>query len=308
MGGGDSGGGSPQFNAGQVAQQQSQQNVKTAIGQSYLNNVNQVTPYGSLTYTPDYNDSMIIDGYGIPRWTAQQTLTPVGQQLFDKQTGLQNQALDVAKGVAGQVQNAVSTPLNFDNLPAMPTDQTAARNQAYDALTARSNQALDLQEQQMRTRLANQGISAGTEAWNNEFRPLEQARVDASNQATIDAGNLAGQNIQQAQTLRNQGIQETEALRNQPFQDYSALMGFGGSVQQPNFVTTPQTQIQPADVTSPYIAQYQGQLNAYNQNRASSNAMMGGMFGLGGSILGGIGRMLPFGSQAIPGYAPGRAY
>jgi predicted lipid-binding transport protein (Tim44 family) len=58
-------------------------------------------------------------------------------------------------------------------------------------------------------------------------------------------------------------------------------MGFGGGVTNPNYVNTPQSSIQPADLESPAIAQYQA-------SQAQNAAGMGGMFGLGGSLLGGL--------------------
>lgn len=285
MGGGGGGGQqqAPQFNSQQTAQQQQQANTETGIANAWLGNTNQITPYGNLSYKQ--TGTQHVGNYDVPTFTATQTLSPEQQKIYDTQTGLQQKALDTAQGVVGNVQGTLSTPLNYNNLPAMPGDQTAAKDAAYNAIMARSNQTLDRQQQQQATQLANQGLVAGTEAWDNAMRPIEQARVDASNQATINAGNIAGQNIQQAQTLRNQGIQERTTLRNQPIQDYATLMGFGGNVQQPSWAPATQSQIAPTDVTSPAIAAYQGQVNAYNQGLQQQNSMMGGLFGLGGSAL-----------------------
>ena len=282
MGGGGSSA-APQFNAGQVAQQQQQANVDTGISNAYLTNTNQVTPYGNLTYSQ--TGTANVGGRDIPQFTATQTLSPEQQAIYNKTTGLQKQGLDTAGNVLGQVQNSVNQPLNFDGIPQLPTDQTQLRNDAYHALTARSTQDLDRQQQAQRVQLANQGIAAGSEAYNNAMTPFDRSRVDASNQATVNAGNIASQNLTQAQTIRNQDITERQAVRNQPLMDYQTLLGASGGVQQPSWATPTQAQIPQTDMTSPYIAQYQGQQNAYNQGVASNNAMMGGLFGLGGSAL-----------------------
>lgn len=245
------------LNGQALGQQQQTANIDTAVAQAGLNNVNQVTPDGNLTY--NITGGQTVNGNFVPQYTATTTLSPEQQKIYDQTTGLQSQALGIAPGVLNNVNTAVNTPL---------TDNATLRNQAYDALTARSTQALDLQQQQQATQLANQGINPGSEAWDNAMRPIEQARVDASNQATINTGNVAQQNL---------GMEQT--IRNQPLQDYSTLMGFGGSVQNPNFVNTPQTQIQSTDMISPQIA-------AYQANTAANNATMGGLFGLGGSVLG----------------------
>lgn len=145
--------------------------------------------------------------------------------------------------------------------------------------------------------MRNQGVAEGSTAWNRAMQPFEQSRVDASNQGLIQAGNLAGQNIQQAQTVRNQALNEMLTQRNQPLQDYSALLGFSGGIQQPQFATPTQGTVAPTDVSGNINAayagqlqnaqnQYQGQMAAWQQGQQSGNAMMGGLFGLGGSALG----------------------
>lgn len=283
------GGGAPAApNPYQVGQAQAQQNVDTGVANAWLGNTNQVTPYGNLTYTQTGTQS--VGGRDVPTFTATQTLSPEQQAIYNKTTGLQTSALDTAKNVLGQVDNSVNTPLSFDNAPAMPTDQTALRNDAYRALTARSTEDLNSAEDRQRTQLANQGIAAGTTAYDRALQPIDRARVDASNQATINAGNIAGQNLSQAQALRNQSINETQTLRNQPLQDYATLAGFGGGVQQPNYAPATQATIAPTDITSPVYNSYNGQLQAYQQQQGAQNSLMGGLFGLGGSILGGAAR------------------
>ena len=64
---------------------QTASNIGTAVTGSYLNNYNQQTPTGSLSYdvTGNYpfTDPLTGQVYNIPRWTATQSLTPAGQQL-----------------------------------------------------------------------------------------------------------------------------------------------------------------------------------------------------------------------------------
>src|SRR4249920_2965083 len=58
-------------------------NVSTAVANSYLNNVNQVTPQGSLNYNvtgeQQWTDPSTGQTYTVPRWTSTQTLSPSGQ-------------------------------------------------------------------------------------------------------------------------------------------------------------------------------------------------------------------------------------
>lgn len=286
----------PQFDAGATANAQKQANVETGIANAWLGNTNQVTPYGNLTYKQ--TGTQRVGNNDVPTFTATQTLSPEQQKIYDQTSALQDKALGVAGGLVGKVGSAVGQGLDFSGLPPMASDGQALRDQAYNALTARSNQALDLQQDQQKTQLYNQGIREGSQAWDNAMRPIQQSRVDASNQATIQAGNIAGQNLQQSQTLHNQALQEMLQQRNQPLQDYSTLLGFGGGVTSPTWATPTQASIPQTDVTSPAIAAYQGQIAAYNQGQAANGAMMGGLFGLGGSVLGGLARNIRlFGGQ-----------
>lgn len=251
-------------NPAQVSRDQSAANIGTAVGQSILGNTNQVTPYGNLTY--NQTGGQDVNGTWVPSWTATQTLSPAQQAIYNSTTGLQQQALNLGPQALTNVEGSLNTPLS---------DPAKLRDDAYKALTARSTQALDLQQKQQQTQLANQGIQAGSEAWDNANRPIEQARVDATNQGVINAGNVASQNLSQQQTIHNQ-----------PLQDYSTLLGFGGGVTQPTYAPASAGQIAPTDVSGNYYNSYNGQLQQYQTQQGQQNALLGGLFGLGGSVLG----------------------
>ncbi len=284
MGGG---GGSPPTppNPYQVSQQQTQSNVETGISNAVLGNTNQITPQGSLNYQE--TGGRQVGNNWVPSYTATQTLSPEQQAIYNATTGLQQKALgQIAPQLLNRVQGTVSTPLDYSSASALPTDQTQLRNDAYGALTARSNQDLDRQTQQQQTQLANQGIAAGTEAYDNAMRPIERARVDASNQATVNAGNVAGQNLGQAESLRGSQIADITNLRNSPLQDYSTLLGLGGGVSPATYAPPSGGQVAPTDVSGNVYSSYNGQVQAYQQQQQNQNAQMGGLFGLGGSLLG----------------------
>jgi hypothetical protein len=286
MGGG--GGAPPQPQAPQItAQQQTQSNVETAIANATLGNTNQITPQGTLTYKQTGGQQ--VGNNWVPSYTATQTLSPEQQQIYDKTTGLQQSGLDAAKGVFGQLNDTVQKPLNFNGIPGLPTDQTQLRNDAYNALTARSNTDLGRARDAQQTQLANQGIAQGSEAYKRAMEGQDRAVVDASNQATIQAGNIAQQNLSQAQTIRNQGINEAQTLRNQPFQEYSQLLGLGGNIQQPTYAPGSAGQVQPTDVGGINAAYNAAQMQAYQTQQGANNALTGGLFGLGGSVLGAAG-------------------
>ena len=102
-------------------------NVGTAVANAQLNNVNQVTPQGALTYsqtgTFQWNDPTTGQTYNIPLSTATQSLSPDQQNL--QRLGMQSQTnlAGLASQQSGQLQNLLGTPFN----PAQGTAGTAPR-------------------------------------------------------------------------------------------------------------------------------------------------------------------------------------
>jgi hypothetical protein len=93
---------------------------------------------------------------------------------------------------------------------------------------------------------------------------FEQQRNDAYNSLALSG--------------RGQAFNEALTERNQPLNEISALLS-GSQVQQPNFVSTPQTGVGGVDYTGLVN-------NAYNAEVANYQAGMGGLFGLGAAGLG----------------------
>lgn len=277
---------SPQF----TAQQQTQSNVETAIANATLGNTNQITPQGTLTY--NQTGGRQVGNNFVPQYTATQTLSPEQQRIYDQTTSLQNSGLQAAGGVFNQLNDTVRNPLSFAGIPQLPGDQTQLRNDAYKALTARSDVDLAQNRNAQQTQLANQGLAPGSEAWNRAMTTQDRAVTDASNQATINAGTIAGQNLNQAQTIRNQGINEAQTLRNQPFQEYSQLLGLGGTIQSPTYATPTQATVAPTDIAGINAAYDAANMQRYQSQTSANNALLGGIFGLGGSALGAGGFLL----------------
>jgi Chaperone of endosialidase len=220
---------------------------------------------------PDRNAFMI--GGDPDVWRATQTLSPAEQSKLDKNNQLSLGLLDTAQlGLSG-VNEALSKGFNWD---ALPKSQVDAGQTAQDAIMARINPQFATREDALRTRLINQGVRPGTEAWDNEFKNFGQDRNDATSQAAlygIDVGNKARQQALQEQEFgRTEGLNMVNALRT------------GNQVQQPNFVNTPQQATTAgADLLGAANAQYQGQLGAYNAEQAGSNGFLGGLGSLAGA-------------------------
>lgn len=241
-----------------TAQAQGQMNKETAIAQTGLNAQNQVTPYGNLTYT---QDGTWADG--TPRFTATQTLSPEQQDLYNLETQTQKNLGQLGVSQSGKVQNILDTP--FDLNSAIGTQQSDIAKTLLDPVWQQREDAL-------RTRLANQGVSEGSEAYTNAMRDFGMQRDNAYNSAL-----LAG---------RGQAATEALTNRNQPLNEITALLG-GSQISQPNFVNTPQSSIAAPDYEGAvYNSAAIGAQNAAQKNQYN-NALMGGLFGLAAAPLGG---------------------
>ena len=82
-------------------------NVNTAVANAFLNNTNQVTPQGSLTYQPTDNyswtDPTTGSTYTIPRFTATQTLSPQQQAIQGQTQAAQYNLAGMANAQSGKI-------------------------------------------------------------------------------------------------------------------------------------------------------------------------------------------------------------
>jgi len=226
-------------------------------------------------------------GYDPDRWAMRVDLAPEQQQLLDAQNqtslglaSLQNKGLDY-------VSNMLSKPFDQDALPAQMVN---AGETAQDAILRRLQPTLDRQDEALRSRLQNQGITIGSDAYGSEMFNQSQRNNDLMLAAAIrgiDVGNQA----------RQQAIQEQSFFRNEPLNTLNAVRT-GAQVTNPSFTNVPQQQTTAGpDLLSAANMQYGADMNAYNADQAAFGGMMGGLFSLGGAALGSpwMGKAMGFG-------------
>lgn len=243
-------------------------NIGTAIANANLNNYNQVTPDGNLTFDQTgsytYTDSYTGQTYEIPRYTATQTLSENGQKIKDQ--------TDASQLNLATLANTQSEFLN-DYL-AKPFDATEASKATADQLDALGRARLDprfAQEQDdLATRLSNQGIKLGSAAYDRAMSDFGQTKNDAYNQLAL--------------TGQGQAFSQAQASRNQPINEITALLS-GSQVSQPNYVNPTTNQIPTTDVAGLINTNYNQQMQAYQAESANSNGMLGGLFGLGAAAI-----------------------
>jgi len=216
------------------------------------------------------------DGYDPDRWAMRVDLSPDQQKLLDAESatsiglaGLQNQGLDYVK-------NMLSSPFDQGKLPA---ETINAGETAQNALLRRLQPQMDQQNEALRSRLANQGITLGSDAYGSEMRNQAMRDNDMKLAAAIrgiDVGNQA----------RQQSIQEQSFFRNEPLNTLNAVRS-GAQVTNPTFSNVPQQQTTAGpDLLGAANSQYGSELDAYNAKQAQSGALMSGLFSLGGAALG----------------------
>jgi len=241
---------------------QTAQNVSTAIAQSNLNNINQVTPDGALTYnqtgTFQHTDPNTGTVYDIPQYTATQTLSEAQQAIKDRNDLAEQNISQIAVDQSGRIGDLLGQPVNLNN------EATEAR--LAELGRARLDPALDRRREQLSNQLAQQGIQQGSTAYDRAMMRNMEGENDAYNQLFL--------------TGRGQSVQETLAERNQPINEITALLS-GSQVSQPNFVGTNPAQLANVDRAGLEQSNYNQRLDAWKQDQAGWNSLMGGLFGLG---------------------------
>lgn len=265
-------------------------NVETAIAQNLMNRTNQTSPFGNITY--NQIGSQKVGDKDVPLYEQVTTLSPSGQRQLDLTNQLSESALGVGNTAFGNVASQLQTPFNPTGLPALNTDAGAAREKAvndlYGLQTKRLDDRLGREQSALETRLANQGIQQGSEAYTNAMKDFNYGKNDAYDQAMATA--LAqGTSTAQAENAMNlgnrqQGFQEQSYQRSLPLNELSALLGFSGGVSNPQFNPVPQTGVANTDVAGIIGNNYANQMNAYNAAQARSQGFTNSLMGLGGSL------------------------
>jgi hypothetical protein len=203
-------------------------------------------------------------------------LTPEGSQTYDAGTNTlrlnesaftKKQRLDQER-IAMQLSGSLT-----GNLPS--TDNEAVRRATFELGKRQLDPELKSQREALATRLANQGIPIGSEAYNAEMNRLERSQGDQLNALSL-------------QSLQT-GIQTAEAQRAARFNEISSLLG--------------RTQVGAGTNFGQYQSNYQGvdlmgaqqaDLNRQSQYNMLQQQLKGqreaAMWQAAGSAIGGIGQ------------------
>lgn len=276
-----------------VANAQSTANQQTAAYQQRLNMVNTTGPDGSVDYQADPSAP---GGY-----RQVTTLSPGQQGLYDLGNQAQTGALNIANNQLANVQGALNQHLTAPGLQTSfgPTDFSADRQAVTDSVINQARSRLDpiwnQNEDRMRTRLANQGLSQNDTAYSTQTGDFGRDRNDAYNQAIFsgiqqganEQNTLFNQAAQQAtfgNQAQQQNFQNTAYAQNQPIDQLSALLGMG-QVQTPQGINYNPTGVGQTDVLGAYGMNLAQQNANYQSRMQTYQGQMSGLFNLGGAAI-----------------------
>lgn len=232
-----------------TAQQQFDLNQQTARATATRDRINQVTPFGELTYTQDPNNQ--------DRWTATQSLSP------DMQARLR------------MVYDTISNPVDLNAIGA-------TTNSAADALMGRLQPTLGTQRTQLETRLRSQGLTPGSDAWVNAMRDFSQSENDARLATLGQADQFANNALSRAITARQAPLNEFTQLTGQNnFINAPSAATANTNLAPTDYLGAVQLN------QSAQNAAYQARMQAYQSNLAGMYGLGSALLGGAGRMLGG---------------------
>ena len=294
-----------------AAKQTAAGNLEAAKYATEANRVNTYTPYGNLTYSKTGDNT----------WQSNVSLAPAQQQLLDQQNrtsaqlgSLQDTAASRVGGAFGQAIPGAYQPggqaqsFNANSIQSPDAyDPNQATNNASDLINARLLPQQQRDKASLDTQLANQGITAGSEAYKNAEDQLGRTQNDARQQAQLEGISLGQsqqaqsygqraqnnqdtvarqaqmfgqqiQNLNQNQSQQAQQYAQATANRNIPINELNALRT-GAQVTNPTFQNAPQQgQTAGADLLGAAGQQNQYNMGLYNSQVGQNNANLG-LFG-----------------------------
>jgi len=246
----------------QVVAGQTASNQAALTGTQTAQQTSQVTPFGNLNYIQTG-----VDTNGIPQFTAISNLSPEQQAILTNLQNTQTELGGAGTNLANAVFNQYSQPPDFSEAAGTQTRINMERQLAY------LNPFFEQQTEQLDNQLRNQGLTPGTEAYDRALRTLR----DNQNQSVMRFLN------ETQPTAFNQAREQF----NQPLQTLGGIMG----LTQPasltnNLINTPKPSLNAADYIGANTAFNQANMERYKAQVAQQNALMQGIFTLGGAAMG----------------------
>lgn len=284
-----------------TANAQTQSNLQTANAQAALNNVNQITPWGSQIYSSTPNAD------GTKSWTSTISLSPEQQKLLDSENAVSQGLANLSQQQLGNLTQQLGKPLNYDSAPAQVTNVNAgkiptsgqlqnsaqygsiqndvdmskvpglvggadlrktyedAQKAAYGQQSAYLDADYGNRSKDLENKLIQQGVLQGTDAWDREMQTLGRQRTFDYNNAfnnSFDKGLSAQSQIYNQGLASNQNAY-SQALNNANFRNSAQAQGFGQSLAN--------AQLNNATMGQQFNQELAGQNQQFNQGVTNAN-------------------------------------
>lgn len=241
-------------------------NVTTALANAQLGNVNQYGPDGSEVWSTkggqSFTDPTSGATYFIPQYEKTLSLSPEQQAIKAQNDGASLNLSTLGNNLSGKLGTQLTDNFKLGN------EATEAR--LMELGRKRLDPMIAQRDEDLRTRLANQGFKAGSDGYAREMATAGQTNNDAYTSLLLNG--------------RNQANQELLTEDNQRINQISALMN-GGQVSMPQFGGTNQPNLPTVDYAGLVNQNYQNQMQAYQSQQAQKQSMLGGLFGLGSAAI-----------------------
>lgn len=207
---------------------------------------------------------------GTDNWTQNETWDPRIMEGYDKLFEAQKGAYEGLPGA-------------FEGGPAMPQYDEAYRKQyeqdMYDSVMNRARPEQERQQAQFTTRLRQQGLQPGTEAFDRAMQNMMTSHGDVNTQAALQArmegGNQARQEYTTALQGQNQAYGQAKDIWGSAFDRAGAVQGLMGGQYRPTFQGfSGATGYNPADMMGAANAGYQSKMGEYNAGQQKKGNTM----------------------------------
>lgn len=264
-----------------TAAAQTQTNLSTAIGNSYLSNINQVTPDGKLTYSQTGQNFVSdplgqkyytngnqyvtnpnragqqgwkeVNGYYVPTFTATTELSGMQSAIKGQEDRASLNMAELANQQSKRLGNILDSGVNLRDAPnaSNPQGMQVPKYQEFgsgpnmvdsydtdidtsryeEALMSRINPQLQQDSQALESKLINQGLQPGSEAYNRAFAQQGQKENDARFGAILSAG----QEQSRLANLNRDKASFTNTSRQQEFQNENTTTAGNNTLQDQDF-------------------------------------------------------------------------
>ncbi len=262
--------------------------------QMYFNRPEINTPFGSESWS--YGQQVDpVSGEPYTTATLDSRLTPESQEALSGQLRVQSARSGFAEDLLGRVEQGFQDPADFGQFggyQGLQTDPNDIRQQAFGRMSDLYAPQREQDRSRLETQLANQGITQGSEAYENAMRQIgdQETRQDLQMMqgSMAEATGMQGMDIQAqnyANNLRQMQVAEMLQERGLGLNELNALLT-GQQVQAPQMPGFQSAGLQATtDYSGAMQAQRADEIDIFNTQQASKDALTSGLMSMGSSAM-----------------------